>query len=73
MKIDLWNGHPEPDFAKGDRIMVFFNDSKGIYEGTFRDGKDTFFGDFTAESSTEIDTYVKAHNGRILWCGNSRP
>jgi hypothetical protein len=67
MKIDLWNGHPEPDFAKGDRITVFFNDSKGIYEGTFRNGVQAFFGDFTAEDSSEIDGYVKAHGGKMEW------
>jgi hypothetical protein len=67
MTVDLWRGHPEPDFAQGDRITVFFNDSKGIYEGTFRDEADRFFGDFTAERSSEIYAYVKAHNGQILW------
>jgi hypothetical protein len=67
MNVDLWRGHPEPDFSKGDRITVFFNDSKGIYEGAFQDEAQDFFGDFTAGNSTEIDEYVRAHHGLMNW------
>jgi hypothetical protein len=69
MKVDLWRGHTEPDFAQGDCITVFFNDLRGWYEGTFQDAAGKFFGDFTAESSAEIDAYVTAHNGKMDWGG----
>jgi hypothetical protein len=67
MTVDLWRDHPEPDFTKGDRITVCFNGSKGVYEGTFQDETRAFFGDFVAESSSEIDDYVKAHGGKMCW------